>query len=305
MVIDLLGNSGGSLPEAIELTGLFIARGPVVQVRDSLGRVNVSRDPDPDIVYSGPLAVLVDRYSASASEIFAGAIQDYERGVLIGESTYGKGTVQRVENLGNGPEMGKLKYTIAKFFRISGDSTQLRGVTPDIEYPMAINNDSNGERAFDNALPWEAVNPARYEVAAFSALHIPDLVELHRERTADDLGFEYLRSEAQAASRMEGQRYFSLNRRERERTREQLDNQRLRRLNLYRESVGEAPLATLEELSEEQNTADPTDVSDAHRVKQEEAANILSDLIRLQRRQLMTQSVSGDTQQDSFAVQPR
>ncbi|MDZ7842579.1 MAG: carboxy terminal-processing peptidase [Gammaproteobacteria bacterium] len=305
VVIDLLGNSGGSLPEAIELTGLFIARGPVVQVRDSLGRVNVSRDPDPDIVYSGPLAVLVDRYSASASEIFAGAIQDYERGVLIGESTYGKGTVQRVENLGNGPEMGKLKYTIAKFFRISGDSTQLRGVTPDIEYPMAINNDSNGERAFDNALPWEAVNPARYEVAAFSALHIPDLVELHRERTADDLGFEYLRSEAQAASRMEGQRYFSLNRRERERTREQLDNQRLRRLNLYRESVGEAPLATLEELSEEQNTADPTDVSDAHRVKQEEAANILSDLIRLQRRQLMTQSVSGDTQQDSFAVQPR
>jgi len=292
VVIDLLGNSGGSLPEAIELTGLFIPRGPVVQVRDSLGRVNVSRDPDPDIVYSGPLAVLIDGYSASASEIFAGAIQDYERGVLIGEPTYGKGTVQRVENLGNGSEMGKLKYTIAKFFRISGDSTQLRGVTPDIEYPTAINSADEGERSFENALPWESVAPARYEVSSFNTLHIPALRQLHRERVGDDLGFEYLRSEAQAASRMEEQKQFSLKRSERRKTREELDERRLRRLNLYRESVGEKPLATLEELSEEKNNSDPTEVSDAHRVKQEEAAYILSDLIRLQKRQLMTQGGS-------------
>lgn len=292
VVIDLLGNSGGSLPEAIELTGLFIARGPIVQVRDSLGRVNVSRDPDPELVYSGPLAVLVDRYSASASEIFAGAIQDYERGVLIGEPTYGKGTVQRVENLGNSPEMGKLKYTIAKFFRVNGDSTQLRGVTPDIEYPTAMNSADHGERSFDNALPWESVEPARYDVAAVNALPIPALRELHRQRVADDLGFEYLRSEAQAASRIEEQTHFSLNRAERQKTRERLDSQRLRRLNLYRESVGEAPLSDLEELSEERSKADPTEVSDAHRVKQEEAAHILSDLVRLQKRQLMTQNNS-------------
>ncbi|HSH43554.1 MAG TPA: carboxy terminal-processing peptidase [Arenicellales bacterium] len=290
VVIDLLGNSGGSLPEAIEMTGLFISRGPVVQVRDSLGRVSVSRDPDPGIAYSGPLAVLVDRYSASASEIFAGAIQDYERGVLIGEPTYGKGTVQRVESLGDSPDMGKLKYTIAKFFRINGDSTQLRGVTPDILYPSALKGSDNGERSFDNALAWESVEPARYDVAGFNALHIPALREQHRRRVEDDLGFEYLRSEAEAANRIEEQQYFSLNQAQRRRTREELDNQRLRRLNLYRESVGEPALATLDELIEERNNADPTDVSDAQQVKQKEAANILSDLIRLQKRQLMTQN---------------
>lgn len=294
VVIDLLGNSGGSLPEAIELTGLFIDQGPIVQVRDSLGRVNISRDPDPQVVYSGPLAVLVDGYSASASEIFAGAIQDYQRGVLIGEPTYGKGTVQRVENLGSDAQMGKLKYTIAKFFRISGDSTQLRGVTPDIEYPTAMNSTDKGERSFDNALPWESVEPARYEVAAVDNLHIPTLRQLHRDRVAEDLGFEYLRSEAEAANRIEEQKQFSLNRSERQRKREELDSQRLRRLNLYRQSVGEAPLETLEELSEERSKADPQEVSDAHRVKQQEAAHILADLIRLQRRQLMTQSPGDD-----------
>jgi carboxyl-terminal processing protease len=304
VVIDLLGNSGGSLPEAIELTGLFITKGPVVQVRDSLGRVSVSRDPDPEIVYSGPLAVLVDRFSASASEIFAGAIQDYERGVLIGEPTYGKGTVQRVENLGNGPELGKLKYTIAKFFRISGDSTQLRGVTPDIEYPTAVNSFDKGERSFENALPWESVEPARYEVSAASGLPIVALRQLHRDRVRGDPGFDYLRSEADAANRLESQKYFSLNRSERQRTREELDSERLRRLNLYRESVGEAPLATLEQLSDERGSSDPTDVSDAHRVKQKEAANILSDLIHLQTRQLMTQSPSGD-KEDVLELEPR
>lgn len=293
VVVDLLGNSGGSLPEAIELTGLFIAKGPIVQVRDSLGRVNISRDPDPDLVYSGPLAVLVDRYSASASEIFAGAIQDYERGVLIGEPTYGKGTVQRVENLGNSPDLGKLKYTIAKFFRVTGDSTQLRGVTPDIVYPTAMDSGDYGERSFENALPWESVKPASYEVSGLDALHIPALRELHHERVSDDVGFDYLRSEARAADRMQDQKEFSLKRSERENTRQALDSQRLSRLNLYRKSVGEEPLASLEELKDERETAEPSELSDAHRVKQREAANIVSDLIRLQRRQLMTQSNPG------------
>lgn len=301
VVVDLLGNSGGSLPEAIELTGLFIPKGPVVQVRDSLGRISVSRDPDPELVYSGPLAVLVDRNSASASEIFAGAIQDYERGVLIGEPTYGKGTVQRVENLGDDPEMGKLKYTIAKFFRVNGDSTQLRGVTPDIVYPTAMNSENQGERSFDNALSWESVQPARYEVSAMNALNVPMLRKLHRERVRDDLGFEYLRSEARAAGRMRDKKQFSLNRETRNQAQEELDSQRLRRLNLYRESVGEAPMSSLDELSEQRASADPTEVSDAHRVKQKEAAHILSDLIRLQRRQLMTQSASED-ERDPLAM---
>jgi carboxyl-terminal processing protease len=293
VVVDLLGNSGGSLPEAIELTGLFIAKGPIVQVRDSLGRVSVSRDPDPEIVYSGPLAVLVDRYSASASEIFAGAIQDYRRGVLIGEPTYGKGTVQRVENLGNGTDLGKLKYTIAKFFRISGDSTQLRGVTPDILYPAAMSSDKQGERAFDNALPWESIKPAQYKVSGLSALNTPTLRELHEDRVRNDVGFAYLRSEAEAATKIEEKKQFSLKRSEREKTRKELDSQELHRLNLYRESVGEKPFASFEELSEKQNDADPTDISDDRRVKQKEAANIVSDLVQLQRRQLMTQSSAG------------
>lgn len=293
IVVDLLGNSGGSLPEAIELTGLFISKGPVVQIRDSLGRVNVSRDPDPQIVYSGPLAVLVDRYSASASEIFAGAIQDYERGVIIGEPTYGKGTVQRVEDLGDGPELGKLKYTIAKFFRINGDSTQLRGIRPDIEYPTAMNSPDHGERSFDNALPWESVKPARYDVSGVTPLSVSRLRNLHRQRVRDDLGFEYLRSEARAAEKMRDQKQFSLHRSEREAAREELDSERLKRLNLYRRSVGEEPLSSLEELSEERRKADPTEISDAHRVKQREAANIVSDLVAVQRRQLMTQGGAG------------
>jgi len=302
VVVDLLGNSGGSLPEAIELTGLFIAKGPIVQVRDSLGRVSVSRDPDPEIVYSGPLAVLVDRYSASASEIFAGAIQDYQRGVLIGEPTYGKGTVQRVENLGNGTDLGKLKYTIAKFFRISGDSTQLRGVTPDILYPAAMSSDKQGERAFDNALPWESIKPAQYKVSGLSALNIPTLRELHEDRVRNDLGFAYLRSEAEAATRIEEKKQFSLKRSEREKTRKELDSQELHRLNLYRESVGEKPFSSFEELSEQQNNADPTDISDDRRVKQKEAANIVSDLVQLQRRQLMTQSSAGGASGDETEV---
>lgn len=297
VVIDLLGNSGGSLSEVIEMTGLFIARGPVVQVRDSLGRVNISRDPDPGISYSGPLAVLVDQYSASASEIFAGAIQDYKRGVIIGEPTYGKGTVQRVESLGEDRQVGKLKYTIAKFFRINGDSTQLRGVTPDIQYPTTIDDADTGERAFDNALRWESVAPARYDVAAFSALHLETLRRLHRERTADAPGFGYLRSEAQAANRIDEKTHFSLRRDLRQSTREELDSQRLARLNQYRRSVGEAPLASLEELTELRNNADPTEVSDTHRIKQREAAHILSDLVRIQTQQLMTRGRAADAAQ--------
>lgn len=297
LVVDLLGNSGGSLPEAIELTGLFISKGPVVQIRDSLGRVNVSRDPDPEIVYSGPLAVLVDRYSASASEIFAGAIQDYERGLVIGEPTYGKGTVQRVEDLGDGRELGKLKYTIAKFFRITGDSTQLRGIRPDIEYPSAENSQEHGERSFDNALAWESVRPARYEAAGVSPLGVPRLRELHQQRVEGDLGFEYLRSEARALERMREQKQFSLNRSERERTRAALDSERLKRLNLYRRSIGEEPLATLEALAEERSNAEPMQISDAHRVKQREAAHIVADLASMQRRQLMTQHRAGVSQE--------
>ena len=166
LIVDLRGNGGGALSEAISLTGLFIESGPIVQVRDSSGRVRVNADPDPSVSYTGPLAVMVDRNSASASEIFAGAIQDYKRGLIVGEPTFGKGTVQNLVSLDqhsrNDIDLGQLKLTVAQFFRVSGDSTQHRGVVPDILFPIAMNSDQEGERSFDNALPWSRIEAADY-----------------------------------------------------------------------------------------------------------------------------------------------
>ncbi len=166
LVIDLRGNGGGALSEAISLTGLFIESGPIVQVRDTSGRIRVNLDPDPSVSYTGPLAVMVDRNSASASEIFAGAIQDYKRGLIVGEPTFGKGTVQNLVNLSrhsrSGIKLGQLKLTVAQFFRINGDSTQHRGVVPDVLFPTAANSEDEGERSYDNALPWSRITSAEY-----------------------------------------------------------------------------------------------------------------------------------------------
>lgn len=172
VVIDLRGNGGGSLIEATELTGLFIDAGPVVQVKDAAGEVAVERDPNPGVVYDGPLAVMVDRFSASASEIFAGAIQDYGRGVIIGEPTYGKGTVQNLINLDkfnvgdDESALGQIKITTAQFFRVSGKSTQHRGVIPDIAWPMQVDRNDTGESANDNALPWTSIDAAKFDRVA-------------------------------------------------------------------------------------------------------------------------------------------
>ena len=168
LIMDLRANGGGYLPEAESLTGLFIDRGPVVQLRDTTGRIEVDDDPDPSIFYSGPLIVLVDRFSASASEIFAGAIQDYGRGLIIGQQTYGKGTVQNAHPLnytifGRKPELGQLNVTIGKYYRITGESTQDRGVTPDISIPSLIDANEVGESTRDRALPWDHIEPATFK----------------------------------------------------------------------------------------------------------------------------------------------
>ncbi len=163
VIIDLRGNSGGALLEATQLTGLFIETGPVVQIRDSDGRVNLEEDTDPSIAYDGPLGVLVDRGSASASEIFAAAIQDYGRGVVLGEPTFGKGTVQSVVPLDREGKLGQLKVTIAQFFRVNGEGTQFRGVVPDVIFPTAMDSDAQGERGLDNALPWAEVDEAVFD----------------------------------------------------------------------------------------------------------------------------------------------
>jgi len=200
IVVDLRNNGGGSLLEATTLTGLFIDKGPVVQVRNSSGRISLEEDVEPGMAWTGPLAVLVNRYSASASEIFAAAIQDYGRGVVIGEPTFGKGTVQSLLDLddyapSDKPGMGQLKITMAQFFRVNGGSTQTKGVEPDIRFPSFGDPQEYGERSMDNALPWSSIDPARYD----SSGDLDQLVAVadyrYQGRIIDDREFGWLQSD--------------------------------------------------------------------------------------------------------------
>ena len=194
VVVDLRENGGGSLDEAIELTGLFIDRGPVVQVRESGGKVSVDSDEDRGVAWTGPLAVLVNRSSASASEIFAAAIQDYGRGLIIGEPTFGKGTVQNLIDLDRvtereQPQFGQVKLTIAQFFRIDGGTTQHAGVVPDIEFPVTVDASEFGESTYDNALPATHIQAAAHTELGNFAPIVPRLIALHGARVAKDKEF--------------------------------------------------------------------------------------------------------------------
>ena len=218
ILVDLRSNGGGSLTEATALTGLFIDEGPVVQVKDSFGKVEVEEDPDPGLAYTGPLAVLVDRNSASASEIFAGAMQDYGRGIIIGEPTFGKGTVQTLIDLnryvpGNSDDLGRLRLTMAEFFRVSGGSTQLRGVEPDILFPTALVDSKHGERSLDNPLPWGTIRAAKFnKVSSFA---IGDVHARSKQRIAGDPGFRMLTEREQVLRELEDQTVVSLRESER------------------------------------------------------------------------------------------
>ncbi len=190
IVIDLRDNGGGSLEESVNVTGLFISTGPVVQISNSTGEKMVLRDEDRRIIYSGPLAVLVNRYSASASEIFAAAIQDYGRGVIVGERTFGKGTVQSIIKFsrpfsffGKKPDLGQIKLTVAKFYRISGGSTQHKGVVPDIIMPSMIDTAAVGEDTYTSSLPWSTVSRSFYRpTAEISSEEIGALRQKEQER---------------------------------------------------------------------------------------------------------------------------
>jgi carboxyl-terminal processing protease len=200
IVVDLRNNGGGSLLEATTLTGLFIDKGPVVQVRNSSGRISLEEDVDPGMAWDGPLAVLVNRYSASASEIFAAAIQDYGRGVVIGEPTFGKGTVQSLLDLddyapSDKPGMGQLKITMAQFFRVNGGSTQNKGVVPDIRFPSAGDPQEYGERSFENALPWTSIDAARYDPSGDLSRLVAVADSLYQKRVVDDQEFSWLMSD--------------------------------------------------------------------------------------------------------------
>ena len=249
-------NGGGYLPEAESLTGLFIDRGPVVQLRDTTGRIEVDDDPDPAIFYSGPLIVLVDRFSASASEIFAGAIQDYGRGLIVGQQTYGKGTVQNAHPLnytifGRKPELGQLNVTIGKYYRITGESTQDRGVTPDIALPSLIDANEVGESTRDRALPWDHIEPAAFKAEGDLKPVAAILEKLHEERTADSADFRYLHDDIAALDAMRSQKTLSLNLKTREAERKRQEASAWRARTRWRAAHGTPPLKSLEEIKDD------------------------------------------------------
>ena len=286
IIVDLRRNGGGSLSEATELTGLFIDKGPVVQVRDASGRVEIERDPDPDLVYAGPLAVLVDRNSASASEIFAGAIQDYRRGLIIGEPTFGKGTVQTLVDLSrflrSREDIGRLRLTMAQFFRIQGASTQHRGVVPDILFPTAKGAAEHGERGLENALPWDAIQPAVYN--GMGEVSVASLVTASERRIAANPGFQFLVAEEEDMLSLEGNKTVSLRESVRRAEWEEREQARLDRRNRLRTFRGLEPLASLDRADDEIEAEDESDDEEGiRRIMLEESANILADLIRSER----------------------
>ena len=197
LVLDLRGNGGGSLTEATQLAGLFIDEGPIVQVQDSSGHVRIHRDRDPKISYQGPLVVLVDRFSASASEIVASAIQDYQYGIVVGEATFGKGTVQQLIDLNSftsdsKARLGQLKATIAQYFRINGNSTQHKGVVPDIDFRTIFADEKLGERALKNALPWSSISAINHPYGAVDQRIAETAEDMHKSRIMDDEKYNFL-----------------------------------------------------------------------------------------------------------------
>ncbi len=197
LILDLRGNGGGSLTEATQLMGLFIDEGPIVQVQDSSGHIEVHRDRDSNISYHGPLVVLVDRYSASASEIVASAIQDYRRGIVVGETTFGKGTVQQLVDLnnfssGDDEKLGQLKATIAQYFRVDGGSTQHQGVIPDIDFQTIFENEKHGERALKNALPASSIAPVKHHIGDIDTQIINQTSKMHNSRVKANEKFNSL-----------------------------------------------------------------------------------------------------------------
>lgn len=290
IVIDLRGNGGGSLTEATELTGLFIKSGPVVQVKGTRGDIDINEDLDETVAYHGPLAVLVDRYSASASEIFAGAIQDYGRGIVIGEPTFGKGTVQTLIDLNRfdrgKTNLGQLKVTIAQFFRVNGDSTQHRGVRPDIVFPTVIDSSEQGERSLDNALPWAKVAPADFQKSTDGWFNLNTLRNRHQARISDDPGFEYLVDSARSLNELEKQKSLSLSEKIRRKERDKRRKHLLELENRFRVSRGLKPF-TLEDKNDQEDD-DDDEVEEEEddpvlKIQLEEAAKILADQISIQK----------------------
>mmetsp|Transcript_43193 Transcript_43193/g.137939 ORF Transcript_43193/g.137939 Transcript_43193/m.137939 type:complete len:688 (+) Transcript_43193:1510-3573(+) len=275
VIVDLRGNGGGSLPESVLLSGLFIDKGPVVQVRYENGRISVDRDTDGVVHYAGPLTVMVDRYSASASEIFAAAMQDYKRAIIIGEQTFGKGTVQQHRGLSRiydlDKKLGAVQFTIAKFYRISGGSTQHKGVLPDILYPSPIDPAEWGESKEENALPYDSIQKANYsQLGNYDGL-IDGLAAKHTARVMKDPEFAYIFNDIEEYNKNKDKNYISLVESERLKTKKENEEKQLLRINERLERMGLEKVTSLEDdLPEELDKIDPFLF---------EAANITFDMV--------------------------
>ncbi|WP_077342800.1 carboxy terminal-processing peptidase [Pseudocolwellia agarivorans] len=280
VIVDLRGNGGGSLTEATLLTGLFIDKGPVVQVRNGANRIEVNSDRDGISYYKGPLTVMVDRYSASASEIFSAAIQDYGRGVIIGEHTFGKGTVQQHRGLGRVYDLyekpfGSIQFTIAKFYRINGGSTQHRGVLPDISFPSAIDPEDWGESKEENALPWDKIPKAEYTKLNELSSDFAYLQSLHDQRIMENTEFNYLLDDIKTYKAEKDDKTVSLNLAIRKEKREKNKAKQLIRVNERLVRLGKEKVKSLDDdLPDELDELDPF---------LDEAAKITFDLVSLGR----------------------
>ncbi|MFC4699476.1 carboxy terminal-processing peptidase [Glaciecola siphonariae] len=276
LIVDLRGNGGGSLPEAVALSGLFIDKGPVVQIRHESGHIEVNRDKDGMVSYDGPLTVLVDRFSASASEIFAAAMQDFNRAIIIGEQTFGKGTVQQHRSLSRvydffENKLGAVQFTMAKFYRISGGSTQHKGVLPDILYPSAVDPQEWGESREENALPWDSIKKANYTQLPASGNTIDVLAAKHAARTMKDPEFQYIFKDIEEYNINKDKNYISLVEAERIAEKEENEAKQLARTNERLMRLGLPKIESLEDdLPEEIEKIDPFLT---------EAANITFDMI--------------------------
>ena len=272
IIIDLRNNGGGSLNEANSMVGLFIESGATVQIRNSRNRVKVLSDSDSDVTYNGPLVVMINRLSASASEIFAGAIQDYERGIVVGGQTFGKGTVQSLLPV----SAGQIKVTQAKFYRVSGDSTQHQGVLPDIFFPPAVDLEEFGESALDSALPWDTIRPVLHKKAAEITPYIDNLSEAHHLRSATNPDYQFRLNQIKYASELRNRKTLSLNEEFRRSERDERKAFQLKIENDRRKAKGLTEIADLEEIEEEE-APDPY---------LEESGHILIDYIRLKKQEL-------------------
>ena len=252
VVIDLRNNGGGSLQEATELTSLFIDKGPTVLVRNADGKVDVLEDENSGAFYKGPMALLVNRLSASASEIFAGAMQDYHRALIIGGQTFGKGTVQTIQPLNH----GELKLTLAKFYRVSGQSTQHQGVLPDIGYPSIIDTKEIGESALPEAMTYDTIKPAIKPAVDPFKPFLAQLQSRHDVRSAKDAEFVFIEEKLALAKKLMSEKTVSLNEAERRKQHADIESQQLAMENVRRKAKGEEPL---KELKKEDEDALPSD----------------------------------------------